>query len=175
MNTPRAQSPLPSSRPKLERRATSQPPPVTKSVRFNSDPVAPPAPCPPPPHTKPGERGGASKHNASHHDDGYDSEDDQSRARERRRRDRARNNESGTSSPSESDSTVDLPPRFDERGRPLPEREEDDFVHKFEELLSGRGSLGDVLHSFGLGGGDDDDSERDEHGDGDRRRRRRRH
>ena len=50
-------------------------------------------------------------------------------------------------------------------------------MHKFEELLSGRGSLGDVLQSFGLGGagddGDDDGGGRD--GDGDRRRRRRRH
>ena len=48
-------------------------------------------------------------------------------------------------------------------------------MHKFEELLSGRGSLGDVLQSFGLGGAGDDDDHGDREGDGDRRRRRRRH
>lgn len=124
---------------------------------------------------------GSSTHNPSHHG-GYDSEDGPSRSRDsgndpdkdrRRRRRHHRHNpsEPRASSPSESDSTVELPDRFDERGKRIPERGEDDFVEKFQSLLDGRGSLGTVLQSFGLGGGSDDN---DNDNDGDRRRRRRR-
>ena len=64
---------------------------------------------------------------------------------------------------------MDLPARFDERGRRIPERGDDDFVENFKSLLDGRGSLGTVLQSFGLGGGGDESDD-----DEDRRRRRRR-
>ena len=126
------------------------------------------------------DRSGSSTHKPSHHG-GYDSEDgpsrnrdsgnDPSKDRRRRRRHHHRHtsSEPRVSSPSESDSTVDLPDRFDERGNRIPERGEDDFVEKFQSLLDGRGSLGTVLQSFGLGGGNDDNDN-----DEDRRRRRRR-
>ena len=44
-----------------------------------------------------------------------------------------------------SDSTVDLPARFDDRGRRLPERGEDPLADKIEELLHGRGTAGKLF------------------------------
>ncbi|GFG19077.1 hypothetical protein IFM5058_09679, partial [Aspergillus udagawae] len=47
--------------------------------------------------------------------------------------------DNGTSNPQEtdSDSTIDLPDRFDSQGRLLPERDDDPLVDRFEQLLRG--------------------------------------
>ena len=59
-------------------------------------------------------------------------------------------------SPAHSDSTVDLPPRFDKDGRPKPQKGEDPIADKIEEFLSGKGSaskfLKNITDNF-LGGG----------------------
>lgn len=68
-----------------------------------------------------------------------------------------------------SDSTVELPERFDERGRPIAQHDDDPMAH-LDELLGGGGSIGRLLQNFGLGGGNDvEDRDRDR----DTRRRRR--
>ena len=66
-----------------------------------------------------------------------------------------------------------MPERFDERGRSLPQQDDDPMAH-IEELLGGRGAVGRLLQQIGLGGENDDgDGDRDRDRDGDRRRRRR--
>ena len=175
ISTPRAQSP--SRRPPLQRRATSQPPP-TKSVKFNLSPSSS-GPDSPTQIRNRRERGGSSKQ--SNHDGGYDSEDsprhdrhrqrdgpDHDRPRKHRHR-RASVDNPRDPSPTSSDSTVDLPPRFDKRGKPIPQTDEDQdpLTEKIQDLFSGKGSVGKFLQS--LGGGSEDDGDRD----GRRRRRRR--
>ena len=94
--------------------------------------------------------------------------EDENHPQERRhRRHRQSSSDSRTPSPAESDSTVDLPERFDQRGRRLPENDEDPLTKGIQDLLSGKGSLSKALQSFGIGGSSDDNS------DGGRRRRRR--
>ncbi|KAL9137202.1 MAG: hypothetical protein Q9175_001596 [Cornicularia normoerica] len=166
VNTPRPQS---SSRPGLQRRASSQPPPTTKTVQFALDTPPSSGPNSPKQIRKRRQHASSSKH--SQHD-GYDSEDgsssrDKSRSGRRHHSRSSSENQLESSSPAESDSTVELPERFDERGRPLPQQDDDPMAH-IEELLGGRGSVGRLLQNFGLGGGSDDDD-----GDRDRRRRRR--
>ena len=71
-------------------------------------------------------------------------------------------------SPAQSDATEDLPQRFDNKGRRIPEKGEDPLADKVEQLLSGGGggSLGKFMKGF-LGGEDDP------LGDGGKRSRRR--
>lgn len=62
----------------------------------------------------------------------------------------------------DSDTTVDLPPRFDERGNRKPG--EDDLAAKINDLLSGKGGAGGLFQSIageflggqGGGGGESD-------------------
>lgn len=171
VSTPRAQSPR---RPPLRRRASSQPPPA-KSVKFN---LAPPVrPNSPTQIRKRRQRANSSKD--SDHDTGHDSEDSPREDRQSRRehdRDndgsrpdhRASKNKARDRSPTSSDSTVDLPERFDEHGRPVSGAGVDPIAEKIQELFSGNGTVGRFLQS--LGGGSDEDEDRDR----DRRRRRRR-
>ena len=44
-----------------------------------------------------------------------------------------------------SDSTVDLPARFDQHGRRVPGRGEDPLADKIEDILSGRGKAGGLF------------------------------
>ena len=167
VNTPRAQSP---SRPGLQRRASSQPPPTTKTVQFALDTPPSSGPSSPKQIRKRRQHGSSSKY--SQHD-GYDSEDGPSSHKDKSRSGRHRHGHSSSddqprsSSPAGSDSTVELPERFDERGRPIPQQDDDPMAH-IEELLGGGGSFGRLLQNFGLGGGSDDGGR-----DRDRRRRRR--
>lgn len=90
----------------------------------------------------------------------------------RRRHDRRRASQTDISrspSPAPSDTTIDLPERFDRYGRRIPERGEDPLADKIEDLLSGKGAAGKFLEKLtgAFGGGSDED------GDGGRRRRRR--
>ena len=63
----------------------------------------------------------------------------------REHRSRGRGKRSGSPDSVSSDSTVDLPARFDDRGRRLPERGEDPLADKIEELLHGRGTAGKLF------------------------------
>ena len=168
ISTPRAQSPS-RPRPSLQRRASSQPPP-TKSVKFNLTPSSPAEPDSPTQIRNRRERaaGSSSKHQ-SHHDGGYDSEDSprQEKKGHSRRHRRASTDNARDRSPTSSDSTIDLPDRFDKRGKRIPEQGEGDpLTDKIQELFGGSGSVGKFLQSLSGGGSDDND-------DGDRRRRRR--
>ena len=156
ISTPRAQSPSrPRPRPPLQRRASSQPPP-TKSVKFNLGPSSPRSDSPT--HRNRHERAGSSKQ--SRHDGGYDSEDAPRKNKSSRRHRRASTDDNARApSPTSSDSTVDLPNRFDTRGRRITEHGEDPVTDRIQELFGGSGSVGKFLQSLTGGGGDDDDSE----------------
>ena len=75
------------------------------------------------------------------------------------------------SSPSaSSDTTVDLPPRFDKYGRKIPERGDDPLVDRLNDFLGEGAPGGKWLNKIvGVFGGDESDND-----DRDKRRRRRR-
>lgn len=162
----------------MRRRASSQPAPA-KSVKFNLSPPA--RPNSPTQIRKRRQRTNSSKD--SDYDTVHDSEDSPRHdVHSRRERDRdtdgnrpdhrASNNHARDHSPTSSDSTVDLPQRFDEHGRPVPDSGGDPLVEKIQDLFSGNGTVGRILQSLGGGGGGGSDE--DENGDRDRHRRRRR-
>jgi len=90
--------------------------------------------------------------------------DDRGRERPRRARSettprpRPRPERSGTAESAHSDSTEDLPPRFDGRGNPVAQRGDDPLADKVEDMLSGKGTAGGFLKRLtgDLFGGDDD-------------------
>ncbi len=51
-------------------------------------------------------------------------------------------------SPADSDATVELPARFDEKGRKKPEPGQDPLADKIEEILAGRGAAGKMFGNF---------------------------
>ncbi|KAF2151171.1 hypothetical protein K461DRAFT_279960 [Myriangium duriaei CBS 260.36] len=58
----------------------------------------------------------------------------------------------------DSESTVDLPPRFDNEGRKMPERGDDPLTDKLNDILAGRGTAGSIFRRLTgdlLGGGED--------------------
>lgn len=184
------------TRPTLQRRATSQPPPGSK-VRFN---LSPPRSISPNSNSS-----GASTPSRIRHrraraatadngqnkrdQDGYESDDV---INDRRRRHSTIDNENGSrtnkakakdqaraSSPADSENTTeDVPDRFDKHGRPLHAGgiRDDNIADRFGDILQGKGGMGKLLRSWGLGGDDSDEDEprRDSAGDGRRRRRKRR-
>ena len=160
------------SRPRLQRRASSQPPPRTKTVQFALDTPPSSRANSPTQIRKRRQQSKSSKH--SRHD-GHTSEEDDSSSRKdnshtgRHHHRSSSDDQHRPSSPGDSDSTVELPERFDERGRSLPQQDNDAMAN-IEELLSGRGSVGRLLQTIGLGG-ESDDGDGDRHGD--RRRHRR--
>ena len=187
IETSRAVSPITTttaanSRPALQRRATSQPPPRSK-VRFNLSPQSDsPTSSGPSSPTKIRQRRQRSSvsNNASHHESGYGSDDVNNHSRDTDSRRRHRSDkapeEARSPSPASSASTVDLPERFDKYGRPLPERGENDFADRFQEILEGKGSMGRLLRNWGLtgSGNNNDDEQRPGGGSGEGRRSRRR-
>ncbi|KAK4936645.1 hypothetical protein LTR10_022497 [Elasticomyces elasticus] len=60
-------------------------------------------------------------------------------------------------SPNDSDATVELPPRFDEKGRKRTDAGDDPLGGKIEDILAGKGAAGKVFGNFldGLFGPDD--------------------
>ncbi|KAI4172162.1 MAG: hypothetical protein LQ343_003722 [Gyalolechia ehrenbergii] len=75
-------------------------------------------------------------------------------------------NSARSPSPTLSEATIDLPPRFDEKGRKIPEKGEDPLADKIENLFGGGGGIAKLMKGF-LGGEDDP------LGDGGKSRRRR--
>lgn len=99
----------------------------------------------------------------SYEDDDHDIREDRRPRSHRRSRSRSRSNShnrSGSPSSISSGETIELPPRFDPNGRPVPERGEDTSADKVEDFLTGRSSAGkmflkitgDLLGSGGSGG-----------------------
>ncbi|KAL8805069.1 MAG: hypothetical protein Q9182_002159 [Xanthomendoza sp. 2 TL-2023] len=76
-------------------------------------------------------------------------------------------NSARSPSPVTSEATIDLPQRFDEKGRKIPEKGEDPLADTIEGLLSGGGGISKFMKGF-LGGEDDP------LGDGGKNRRRKR-
>ena len=66
-----------------------------------------------------------------------------------------------TDNPTRSDSedTVELPPRFDEQGNEIPQRGDDLLADHFEDLLTGRSGASSLFKTFLGGGGGDDRGE----------------
>jgi hypothetical protein len=89
-----------------------------------------------------------------HRNRDYDSSDataSDSDVHEGRRRSRRRQDKRSAprdASPAESDSTIDLPPRFDRHGRKKPEKGDDPISEKIEDLLSGKISAGKIIKSL---------------------------
>ena len=112
------------------------------------------------------------RHRRRHRDRDYDSahsdisaSDSEGRDRfhrrdDHRRRDRDHDRRRRDPSPTQSDTTVDLPERFDKHGRRKQERAEapsDPIADKIEEFLSGKGSAGKLFKNITdnfLGSGD---------------------
>lgn len=147
-------------------RASSQPPPNSKSVQFalkNPEPSSPEQPR-------------RSRRDRRGYDSDSESSNDPHRSsrRDNHHRHRPPRQDSRTPSPAPSDQTVDLPPRFDEQGRPKRSRDEDPLVDTIGELLGGKGVVGKILLGLtdglvgGNGGSSSSSGRRDE-----RRRRRR--
>lgn len=160
-------------------RASSQPPPATKSVQFDLDSDSSSVS----PFASPGsektrirhrQSGGLENHSYSTNNSEIplSATNDSPRSRRRRhhRRRASQTDISRSPSPAHSDSTIDLPERFDQYGRRIPERGEDPLADKIEDLFSGKGAAGMLLEKLtgAFGGGSDGD------GDGGKRRRRRR-
>lgn len=64
---------------------------------------------------------------------------------------------------SDSDSTVDLPPRFDEQGQRMPSEHEDPLAGRIQDILAGRGTAGSLFRRITgdlLGGGEERDGGR---------------
>ncbi|KAL8954970.1 MAG: hypothetical protein Q9193_006986, partial [Seirophora villosa] len=188
LNTPRARSPLDRVG---QPRTPSQPP--SKSVQFDLD--TPDTSSPNSPEHIRRRRQRNSNHSRDDDDDEYStfSDDPSTSSSSRPQRHRKHRhdrdahpppapsnpNSSATTlvnsarspSPTSSDATVELPQRFDEKGRKIPEEGEDPLGSKIEDLLGGGGGIGKFLKGF-MGG------ENDPLGDGgnkgrSRRRRRR--
>lgn len=186
LNTPRAASPPSTpkarSRPGPQRRATSQPAPGAR-VRFN---LSPKSRTPSPTSSGPSSPAQIRKRRSraatvsnsnsavrgSHHEHGgYDSDDPALENRSRRQH-RSKGAKTGVrdASPAESDSTIEMPERFDRKGQPLSE----EYADRIESLFAGKGGgVGKLFRSLGLGGGGGG-SEDEGDGSGGRRRRHRR-
>lgn len=51
-------------------------------------------------------------------------------------------------SPADSEATVDIPARFDDKGRKKPEPGDDPLADRLEDILAGKGAAGKVLGNF---------------------------
>lgn len=85
------------------------------------------------------------RHRRSKHDD---NRGDKENRRRNSRRDRGSHHDhSRTDSPDSASSsdTIDLPPRFDERGNPKPQKGDDPLVDRLDDILSGKGTAGKIF------------------------------
>ena len=154
LNTPRGPSP------RGHERATSQPAP-NKSVQFDFDQNSS--------NGSPDRNRHRRHRNARDDYDSYESESSIDHGHRSNRQSRHHHDEPRSPSPAPSDETIDLPARFDEKGRRKPEKGEDPIAEKIEEFLAGKGSAGKLFKNLtdGLLGGGAKEKEKDR----DRRRR----
>lgn len=151
--------------PRSQPRASSQPPPISKSVQFDLDPQSfssdslDPVPTspgnPPKSHRKPCGIRPRSNSNSNHNRVSALAPTENSRShRYKHRHHAAHTNTSRSPSPVLSDATLDLPPRFDKYGRPIAQTGEDPLADAVEGLLAGTGVAGKFLGKLaaGLGG-----------------------
>lgn len=156
-------------------RASSQPPPATKSVQFDLDSdsssvssFASPG-SPDEIRERRHRSGGGETHQHSTKDSkNFPSATNDSPRSRRRHHDRRRASQTDilrSPSPALSDTTIDMPERFDQYGKRKPQRGEDPLADTIEDLFSGKGAAGKLLGKLtGVFGGGNDD------GDGRRRR-----
>ncbi len=150
---------------KSQPRASSQPPPVSKSVQFDlnpqsfsSDSLGPVPTSPenfPKSHRKPSGIRPRSYSNSNHNRVSAPAPTENSRSRRyNHRHHTAHHNTSRSPSPALSDATLDLPPRFDKYGRPIAQTGGDPLADAVEGLLAGTGVAGKFLGKLaaGLGG-----------------------
>lgn len=139
-------------------RASSQPPPVTKSVQFDLGPhdsssgSSTSGPNSPDQIRKPRRRPTGSTNHRSNANSNQNristpAPTDNSRLRPSKSR------ISRSPSPAPSDVTLDLPERFDKYGRPVPERGEDSLADVVEDLITGTGIAGKFLGKLAVGFG----------------------
>ena len=152
-------------------RSSSQPPPGSKSVHF--DLVSPSSSSSPSESRNPDEGPGIhgyqpgegdvspSYNGGSKQRSSFSNHDGSSRQYHHRRR-ASQNDVIRSPSPTLSDATVDLPPRFDKHGRRRPEKGDDPLADALEEILSGKGPAGKFFTKFtdALGLSDNDDRAR---------------
>ncbi|MCJ1316437.1 hypothetical protein MMC15_001758 [Xylographa vitiligo] len=149
LNTPRGPSP------RAHERATSQPAP-NKSVQFDFDQNSS--------NGSPDRNRHRRRRTARDDYDSYDSESSIDHGHRSNRRSRRHHDEPRTPSPAPSDETIELPARFDDKGRRKPERGDDPIADKIEEFLAGKGSAGKLFKNLTdglLGGGGAKESNRD--------------
>lgn len=151
--------------PRSQPRASSQPPPVSKSVQFDLnpqsfssdslDPVPTSPENPPKSPRKPSGIRPRSNSNSIHNRVSTPAPTENSRSRRYNHRHHApHTNTSRSPSPAPSDATLDLPPRFDKYGRPIVQTGEDPLADAVEGLLAGTSVAGKFLGKLaaGLGG-----------------------
>lgn len=148
-------------------RASSQPPPATKSVQFDldSDSSVSSLASPSSPNeirkSRPRSGGGETHQHSTKDSTNFPSATNDSPRSRRRHHDRRRASQTDilrSPSPAHSDTTIDMPERFDQYGRRKPERGEDPLADTIEDLLSGKGAAGKLLGKLTgvFGGGNDD-------------------
>lgn len=145
--------------PRSQPRASSQPPPVSKSVQFDLNPQSFPSdsldPVPTKSHRKPSGIRPRSSSNSDHNRVSAPATNENSRShRYNHLHHEAHTNTSRSPSPALSDATLDLPPRFDKYGRPIVQTGVDPLADAVEGLLAGTGVAGKFLGMLatGLGG-----------------------
>lgn len=151
--------------PKSQPRASSQPPPVSKSVQFDLnpqsfssssfDPVPTSPENSPKSHRKPSGIRPRSYSNSNHNRDSALAPTENYRShRYNHRHHAAHTNASRSPSPAPSDATLELPPRFDKYGRSIAQTGDDPLADAVEGLLAGTGVAGKFLSRLaaGLGG-----------------------
>lgn len=163
-------------------RSSSQPPPGSKSVHFNPiiSSSSPPDPRDSEGPVSPSYESGSKQKSYFSTNDDHDRNPsfhpNNHHPYHHHHRSASQNDtmmRSPSSSPTLSDTTVDLPPRFDQHGRRRPEKGDDPLADALEDMLSGKGPAGRLFSKFtggALGGGTEDRAEENEHGS--RRRRR---
>lgn len=168
LNTPRVPAPT-----APQPRASSQPPPATKSVQFDlgsdSSSISSAA-SPSFEKNRKGHHQSSGGENHQHSTKGSNSSPFAANDSPRLHRRRASQSDLFRSpSPTPSDATIDMPERFDQYGRRKPERGEDPLADTIDDLFLGNGAVGKFLNNLtgAFGGGNGED------GDGGRRRRRR--
>lgn len=157
----------------IQPRSSSQPPPGGKSVHFNPVISSSSSPSHPkdlegsisPSYSSSGQNSSSSpSFSSTNYDDDDDDHDHNPSSppnhhhqhQHHHGRHASQNDDTTTMhsppSPTLSDTTVDLPPRFDQHGRRRPEKGDDPLADALEDMLSGKGAAGRLFSKFTGGG-----------------------